>query len=226
MAFGLFAVLVIGLCVAIAYFGFAQRQARTRAVAALAQQIRFTFAQNDLSGIPQMPFALFRQGRGQKAELVISGRHNGLPLEIFDYEYYVDGGKSRDYHRFTCAILTIPAACPALSLSRENVLTRLVDHIDHHDVKLEYDDFNRRFLVNCKDQKFAFALLDGQMMEWLLAADNSDSLSRFDHIEIVGPWVLIAHMRLAPAAWLNLGTWLDTFHSHIPAIVYSTFPNK
>ena len=51
------------------------------------------------------------------------------------------------YHRFTCALLTIPAACPPLRLTHENVLTRLGDHLGHHDVKLEYDDFNRRFHV-------------------------------------------------------------------------------
>jgi hypothetical protein len=226
VAFLLFAVMVVLMCAAIAYFGFAQRQARARAVAALAQRVGFTYSQGDGYGIAQMPFTLFRQGRGQKAELVLSGTHNNLPLRIFDYEYYIDGGRSRDYHRFTCAVLTIPAACPPLRLSRENVLTRLEDHLTHHDVKLEYDEFNRRFLVNCEDQKFAFALLDGQMMEWLLAADGGDPLARFDRVEIIGPWVLLAHMRIPPASWLNLGTWLDTFHSHIPAIVYSTFPNR
>jgi len=226
VAFLLFAAVVLLICGAAAAFQFAQRQARVRAVGALAQRVGFTFAPTDASGIRDMPFALFRLGHGRKAELVISGTHNGLPLQIFDYQYYVQGNRSRDYHRFTCAILTIPAACPRLRLSRENVITRLEDHLTHHDVKLEYDDFNRRFLVNCEDQKFAFALLDGQMMEWLLAADRQDSLARFDRVEIVGPWVLLAHMRIPPASWLNLGTWLDTFHSHIPALVYSTFPNK
>jgi len=216
----------LGFCGVIAYLGFAQRQARVRGVAALAQRIGFAYSQRDPNGIAQMPFALFRLGHGQKAELVISGVHNNLPLQIFDYEYYVEGNRSRDYHRFTCAILTIPAACPPLRLSRENVLTRLGDHLTHHDVKLEYDDFNRRFVVNCEEQKFAFALLDGQMMEWLLAADSGDPLARFDRVEIIGPWVLLAHTRIPPASWLNLGTWLDTFHSHIPPIVYSTFPNR
>jgi hypothetical protein len=213
------------LVVAAAFVALAARQGRVRGVAALAPRVGFTFSQNDTTGIAQMPFAFFRMGRGQKASLVISGTHNGLPLCIFDYQYYIDGGRSRDYHRFTCAILTIPAACPPLRLSHENVLTRLGDHLSHHDVKLEYDDFNRRFLVNCEQQKFAFALLDGQMMEWLLEADGGN-VTRFNRVEILGPWVLLVHARLAPASWLNLGTWLDTFHSHIPAIVYSTFPNR
>lgn len=202
------------------YLQYQGRQARARAVAALAQRMGFTFSPDDGTGIADMPFGLFRIGNTRRAQFVVSGVHNDLPLRIFDYQYVTGEGRSRQLHRHTCAILAIPAACPPLCLTHENVLTRLEDHLGHHDVKLEYDDFNRRFLVNCEEQKFAFSLLDAQMMEWLLAADS------FDRVEIVGPWVLLAHTRLAPAAWLDLGTWLDAFHSHIPAVVYSSFPRR
>ena len=65
--------------------------------------------------------------------------------------------------------------------------------------------------MKCDDQKFAFTLLDGQMMQWLLDADA------FDRVEVVGPWVLLAASRLDPSAWLDLGTWLDEFHTPHPA---------
>ena len=213
-------VLVAIVAVGLAAFAlqYQARQARARAAAALAQRVGFTFAAADTAGIPDLPFPFFRLGRGRKAQLVLTGTHNQLPLQLFDYQYYVDTGRSREYHRFTCALLTIPAACPLLRLSHENVLTKLEDHLTHHDVKLEYDDFNQRFLVQCEDQKFAFALLDGEMMQWLLAADG------FQRVEIVGPWILLVRQRLAPASWLDLGTWLDAFHAHIPPIVYSSFP--
>ena len=202
------------------YFQIRRQVKRRRAIATLARSISFEYFQDDTQGITAMPFWLFRQGRGHKAQNVISGVHNKLPLKIFDYEYYTDAGKSRDYHRFTCAILTIPAACPPLSLSRENVLTRLVDHIDHHDVKLEYDDFNRRFRVSSEHQNFAFCLLDGKMMQWLLDSDT------FDRVETVGPWVLLVRKQLNPAVWRDLGTWLDAFQSHIPPVLYSSFPRS
>ena len=85
------------------------------------------------------------------------------------------------------------------SLGHENFLTRLGDHLGLHDVELEYDDFNRRFRVKCDDQKFAFSLLDGKMMQWLLGADT------FDSVEVDGPWVLLAGPKLDPARWLDLG---------------------
>ena len=37
-----------------------------------------------------------------------------------------------------------------------------------HQIEFEFDEFNRRFRVKCNEQKFAFALFDGQMMQWLL----------------------------------------------------------
>jgi len=204
---------------AVAFFQFQQRQARMRAVMALVTRIGFTFARDGYD-IPEMPFAFFRQGHSRKAQFVVSGRHDELPLEMFDYQYTTGNGRSSQVHRCTCAILTIPAACPELALSHENALTRLEDHLVHHDVELEYDDFNRRFRVSCEQQQFAFAVLDGEMMQWLLSADG------FEHLEIMGPWVLLVSRSVPPVSWVNLGNWLDAFHAHIPPIVYSTYPRQ
>jgi hypothetical protein len=211
--------LLFGIAVAaVYYFQIQRRVARRRAIATLARRVSFEYFQDDTAGITGMPFSFFQQGKGRKAQNVISGTHNKFPLKIFDYEYYIDSGRSRDYRRFTCAILTIPAACPSLRLSHETALTRLADHVGHHDIELEYDDFNRRFQVNGKDQKFAFSLLDGQMMQWLLDTDT------FERVEIVGPWVMVVRKQLNPAVWLDLGTWLDAFQTRVPPVVYSTFP--
>lgn len=196
------------------------RQARARALQAVAAHVNFAYRPDDREGIAEMPYALFRIGHSRQAGPIIEGTHNGLPLRLLDYEYVTGSGRSREVHRYTCGILTIPAACPALHLTHENALTRLEDHLGHHDVKLEYDDFNRRFVVDCEDQKFAFSMLDAQMMEWLLASDT------FDRMEIIGPWVMVACRRLDPHMWLTMGTWLDLFHTHIPEVVYSTYPRQ
>ena len=202
-----------------AWFQYAARQARIRAVAAVAQSVGFTFTTTDVDRIVDLPFGLFaKRGDKRRVELVISGTHDGVPMRIFDYWYVVQNGRNRTYHRYTCAIATVPAACPRLHLGHENILTRLGDDIGLGDIELEYDDFNRRFRVRCNDQKFAFSLLDGKMMQWLLDADD------FDSVEVDGPWVLLARPKLAPAHWLDLGTWLGAFTRQIPAVVYSTYP--
>jgi hypothetical protein len=224
---GLLVVVVLVAVVAgIAYaLKIKARQARVNAVMALAQRIGFSFSNDDVDHVVDMPFALFSRGDGRRVDLVITGTHNGVPMRMFDYWYYDQssngrGNRTRTYHRFTCALATIPAACPRLQLGHENFLTRLGDHLGLGDVELEYDDFNRRFRVKCADQRFAFSLLDGQMMQWLLDGDT------FDSIEVDGPWVLLAGAKLDPSRWLDLGSWLDGFHAQIPPVVYSTYPPR
>jgi hypothetical protein len=199
------------------------RVARMNAIAAIGRTIGFTFSADDTDRVVSMPFALFSKGVGRGVECVLSGTHDGLPMRLFDYWYYDEttdsrGNRSRQYHRFTCALATIPAACPRFQLGYENFLTRLGDHLGLNDVELEYDDFNRRFRVKCADQKFAFSLLDGGMMEWLLGSAS------FAAVEIDGPWVLVAADKLEPSQWLTLGSWLEQFHHQIPPVVYSTYP--
>jgi hypothetical protein len=218
--------LLAGVVVAgVYYLKYRARQARIAAVMALARRIGFTFSIDDVDHITAMPFVLFAKGDGRKVDLVCSGVHNGRPLRLFDFVYWEQssdgkGRRSRSYYRFTCAILQIPAACPGLCITHEDFLTRLGGAIGFRDVELEYDDFNRRFRVKCNDQKFAFTLLDGEMMQWLLDADG------FEALEVVGPWVLLARGRLPPSAWTNLGRWLDEFHGHVPPLVYSAYPPR
>jgi uncharacterized protein DUF3137 len=216
-------VVVAGAMIAVAYVQYRARLARMNAVAAIGRTVGFSFSAEDADRIVSMPFVLFSKGDGRGVECVLSGTHDGLPMRLFDYWYYDEtddgrGDRSRQYHRFTCAVATIPAACPRFQIGYENFLTRLGDHLGLNDVELEYDDFNRRFRVKCADQKFAFSLLDGQMMEWLLGSAS------FAAVEIDGPWVLVAADKLEPSQWLALGSWLEQFHHQIPPVVYSTYP--
>jgi len=226
MAFVLLAlVLAGGAVIGIAYLQRRARLARMNAVAAIGRTVGFTYSATDTDRIVSMPFVLFSKGQGRAVECILSGTHDGIPMRLFDYWYYDEttdgrGNRSRQYHRFTCALATIPAACPRLQLGYENFLTRLGDHLGLSDVELEYDDFNRRFRVKCDDQKFAFSLLDARMMEWLLGSAS------FAALEIDGPWILVAAEKLEPSKWLALGSWLQQFHHQIPAVVYSTYPPR
>lgn len=215
---------VAGLAVAgaVAYVQHRRRQARVAAAQALGRRIGFSFALRDDDRLVDLPFSLFGRGDGRAVELVLSGTHGGRPLRMFDYWYYdrstdSKGRTSRTYHRYSCGLLTIAAACSHLRLAHENFLTRLGQHVGVRDVEFESDDFNQRFRVACDDQRFAFCLVDGRMMEWLLGAPE------FDTLELVGPWVLLAAPRRDPARWPELGTWLDEFVAHVPDIVYAEY---
>jgi hypothetical protein len=193
-----------------------QRNSRRRAVQAVAGALDFDFATVDSYGLADLPFTLFQQGIG-KAQLVISGTHKGQLLHIFDYEHQ-SYPHSRDAKMYTCAVLTIPTGCPWLQLVHETALTRVAEQVIHADLDLEYDDFNREFVVSCADRNFAFCLLDGQMMEWLVGALG------IDRLEIIGPWILLANEPVDPSRWKELGEWLDAFRLHIPPVVYSSYP--
>ena len=226
MAIVLFVVLGLAIAGAGMYFSYKSRQKRVQAVMALGQRAGLDFSATDVDHIVDMPFTLFTRGDGRGVELVLSGTHNGAPLQLFDYWYYDETynaqthSTSRSYHRFTCGIATITAACPHLSIGHENFFSRIGSHVGVHDIEFESDEFNKQFRVKGSDQKFAFCVLDGQMMEWLQGSDA------FDTVEVVGPWVLVATGKLDPQRWLELGTWLDAFRSHIPQVVYSEYPAK
>jgi hypothetical protein len=213
LAFGAFAITIVVV-------QYRARQARVRSLATIARRIGFTFSAADTDHLVDMPFRLFSRGDKRAAELVLSGTHDGIPLRMFDYWYRVDSGKNTTYYRFSCALATIGAACPRLEIGHENFLTRLGDGFGLGDVELEYDEFNRRFQVKCADQRFAFSLLDGEMMQWLLDRDT------FESVEVDGPWVLLVRRKLDPAQWLDLGTWIDGFVRHVPAVVFSTYPPR
>jgi hypothetical protein len=221
----LLVILLLVVGVPVAYLQFRARQKRVAGAAALARRIGFTFSASDDERIVAMPFELFSKGGGREVSLVVSGTHNQIPMRLFDYMYYdesstAQGGRTRQYHRFTCAIATIPAACPRLNVGHENFFSRLGDHLGLTDVQFEYDDFNRRFRVKCDDQRFAFSLLDGNMMQWLLGADG------FSGVEVDGPWVFLAGDRLEPALWLERANWIEAFVRQIPSVVYSTYPPR
>jgi hypothetical protein len=218
-------VVVVGLAAlgAIWWYRYQAQQKRIAALAEVAQDLGFDFAVRDPHGMTGYPFALFSRGDGRRVEHVMWGERNALPMRVFDYWYYDEnsdgrGNRSRTYHRYTCAVLSIAADCPTLRIGHEGLASRIGSALGFKDVELEYDDFNRQYRVNCDDQKFAFSLLDGRMMEWLLRVTSIEAL------EVVGPFVLIAAPKLEPPDWRVLVQVAEEFHAHVPQVVWSTWP--
>ena len=207
-----------GVLAAVAYFNYQQQQKRYAALANIAASVGFVFTRGDADRLVDTPFDLFHRGSKRTVDCEIGGVHNGLNMRIFDYKYYVNNGKNGQWYKFTCGMTMIPAACPPLHIAHQGFFASIENLLGGHDIEFESDDFNKRFRVKCADQKFAFSLIDGQMMEWLLGAEN------FSNVEIVGPWVLYTGPRLKPNDWLGIGAWLDQFHAHIPNVVYSSYP--
>jgi len=223
MIVGGIVVLGVAAVVGVVYVQYRMKQKRIASLRAIAAGIGFEFSQADPADVLGLGFSLLNKGDGRGVESFMAGQHDGKSVECFDYWYYDEstdskGRRSRTYHRYTCGLLTFDAAVPHLALGRENFFSRIGNALGIDDIELEYEAFNREFRVRCDDQRFAFSVLDGQMMEWLLVAPD------FEAIEVSGSHVLLARRRAAPEAWPSLLSFLSDFRDHVPSVVFATYP--
>jgi hypothetical protein len=199
------------------------REKRRKELALAARQLGLSFSARDPFGCLGYPFALLRRGDGRGVENVLWGTWQGMPVRAFDYWYYEEerdskGRRSRRYHRFSCAVTEIEAACSPLRLERENLLTRLADHLALRDIEFESEEFNRRFNVKGEDRRFAHAFVDARMMAWLLTVPGEFSF------EVCGRWLLCSSRRRAPFDLVPLLGTLRGFRERVPRVVFDLYP--
>ncbi|TML86731.1 MAG: hypothetical protein E6G06_19915 [Actinobacteria bacterium] len=200
-------------------------QKRRAALTAVATSLGFRYAPDDPFDTVDLPFALFRRGDGRGVENVLWGVAGNLAVRVCDYWYYDEstdskGGRSRSYHRFSCSTTSIDAHVPGITVGRENVLTRLGGALGFDDIEFESEEFNRAFRVKSEDRKFAFDLIDARMMAFLLDASSGCTF------EVVGSDLLCATRRVRPAELPSLVQVLQSFHAHVPNVVWSLYPAR
>lgn len=216
--------LVLFAVVAAAAIGmsFYLKQRRRNELAAMARQLGLEFSPEDALGCLGLPFRLLTRGDGRGVENVMWGTWQGMPVREFDYWYYEEstdseGHRSRTYHRFSCAVTELEAACSPIAISRENLLTRLADAIGLDDLELELEEFNRAFNVKAKDRRFAVALCDQRMMRYLLGTDPAFAF------EACGRWLLCYSKRRRPTELVPLLGTLKGFRDHVPRVVFDLY---
>ena len=222
----LFFIVVGGLLVAAALIQRQLKLRRRQQLMGVAARMGLAFSETDLISpyrTLDLPFSLFQKGDGRGVENVMWGPVGELPVRLFDYWYYdessdSEGRRSRTYHRFTCALTEIDAGCPPLVIGRENALGRLGDHLGFRDVEFESEEFNRRFEIHCKDERFAFAFIDAGMIDWLLSLPGRSTF------EVVGKWIVAASPKLDPARWWDVLGLARDLRSHVPAVVRTLYP--
>ncbi len=89
---------------------------------------------------------------------MFTGDFHGRRLWVLDYEFTTRQGPSPVH----LIALALPVALPELTVSKDSVLPGVSD------IELESQAFNERFRVQADDQRFASAVLQPRMMEWLL----------------------------------------------------------
>jgi hypothetical protein len=164
------------------------------------------------------PFGL---GDHRRATNVLTGADPaGRPLVAFDYSYQTHstdskGNTTTQTHRFAVCALQLPAYLPRLTVTTENVLTRLGNAVGvTSDIELESEDFNRAFRVHSADPKFASDVLSPRVMETLLARRHLSW--RIDGADIIC-W---EDGRLSPAGVLEAASLLGVVVAGVPSFVW------
>jgi hypothetical protein len=224
---GIVLVFVLGaiLLGGIAYARYIAKKKRREAFALMATQLGLRYSAADPFGILSEPFALFEKGDGRGVENVMWGAWQGVDLRAFDYWYYEEstdseGHRNKNYSRFDCVIVPIDAACMRLTITHENLLTRLADALSFHDIQFESEAFNKAYQVKSADKKFANDMVDARMIDWLLKNGAGYSF------EIVGDEVMCYCEKLKPVALLPLLGTAKAFLDHVPGVVHSLYPRN
>ena len=218
---------VLAACVvlALAVMPWAQRQRRADDLATVAARNGLHHSGSDPFGCTRVAFSLFHKGDGRSVENVVwRDRPDGLATRAFDYSYYVEarddlGHMRRSYTRFSCVMAQIDGSWPDVTIQRSHLLDKALSLVGLGDIKLESDEFNRRFALRSPDRRFAVTLVDAQMIDFLMSTDACFAFA------VKGRWVLLASDPVAPALVPALMRVGETFVAHIPRVVYELWPS-
>jgi hypothetical protein len=176
-----------------------------------------TFFAQPASAEPRtMGFPKLADGFG---EIEIVTERDGLL--VFDYKVIRDpGGARQAIVRTPCVVGALGASCPTLTISRRGLAgAGSTGSSGLPEVAFESDMFNREIHVRCPDPRFAQALIDQRVMEWLLLFPSGWG------IQISGDRVLVFGQE-SPRA-MQSGPVIEMFNdflTHIPASVADLYP--
>lgn len=165
------AILVVGV---ISYFVDKKRR---EALAAVGAEHGFVVLDDDqleeLLGYWQRDSWPFDVGHGRRFTFGMRGTWDGRQALICDYQYKTTSGsgknRSTTTHRVSLSAVQLPVALPTLRVRPEGVFSRAWGAMTDSDIDLEWEEFNRDFVVESPDRAFATAVLHPRMMEHLVA---------------------------------------------------------
>ena len=193
--------LALVVAVAVLAVGWWRRRggaSRQRRLMLLCQRAGLDFAPLDLfADTAWLPFLMFGRAR-HGTENVVWERRRGADIRAFDfwYEDLADGGGAPSRRRLTCAVVPIPASTPRLRVAPRDLDDDLRAAVGLREVRLELEEFDRRFVVEAEDERFAFAFLEQRMMEALLAIPDGVSVEVNENLLLLSAPLLPAEQVL------------------------------
>ena len=207
-------------------YGFLRRSRRQAGLAQVAAKAGLHLSEGDPFDCTRVRFTLFCKGDGQGAENVMwhDDDANGRSYRVFDCWYYVEhkdeyGRVTKTYHRYSAAMALVGSSWPDITIVREGLLAKALKLVGG-DIDFESEEFNRLFYVQCPDRRFATALLDAGMLDFLLSTKGELGF------EIKGRWLLVWTAPVRPELMPGLLRIAETFVAKIPPVVWSLYPSS
>ena len=193
---------------------------RRKRMSEVAARHGLSFSAKDPFHMPStLPLAFFDRGHSRKVSNVMYGRTlEGRDLRAFDYEYTTGSGKNRRVYHFSCGLISTGAAWPQLTLGPEGFFDRVMDVIGGADIQFESEEFNREWEVRSSDPRFASALIDAEMMLFLMEKAEGA------RVEVHGPWILFSGEQRDPESLPQAIASAEAFREGIPPVVWSLYP--
>ena len=201
------------------------RAKRAAQIPGIAARAGLEYAETDPFNCTRVGFHLFTKGDGRGAENVMWREPgDGHVYRVFDYWFYDEhrsesGEPQRTYHRSSCAMALVGSAWPDITIVREGLVEKMLAKVAGGDIDFESEEFNRLFAVRCQDRRFASALIDAQMLEFLLSTQGALNF------EVKGRWLLIWRDPVAPKLMPGLLGVAQRFVEHIPPVVWDLYPS-
>lgn len=211
--------------IAVVLIPWALRRRGEESLASVAARNGLDHSTVDPFGTTRVAFPLFRKGDGRQVQNVVwRERPDGLATRAFDFSYFVerkdDFGQVRRTHTyFSCVMVQVDGAWPAVSITREGLVERALDLVGLGDIELESDAFNRRFALRSGDRRFAVTLVDARMIDFLLSTEAHFAFF------VKGRWVLLVSDPVRPPQVPALMRLAEAFVENIPRVVYELWPS-
>jgi hypothetical protein len=215
-----FVVLAAFTSLAVVWWRRKRRADRQRGLMLLCRRAGLEFAPMDLAtGTAWLPFPMF--GRSKSGtENVVWDRTRGPGIRVFDFSFAEDGGDQpvapREYR--TCAVIPMFASCPRVRIARRDLTDDARVLVGMREVRLDLEAFNRRFVVETDDERFAIAFLEQRLMEGLLGLPRSVTAETNEDV------LLLTSPLLPPAEVLRLFDVAVELSERIPRSLGSLYP--
>lgn len=166
-----------------------RRQRRWAQLCALVDSTGWSLTPSEPGLIDLSAQAPFGIGHSRAATDVVRGELDGIPFASFTYTYVVtqSNGKtttSATYQNMVTCIRTPPSP-HTLTVAPEGPYAGLLDVFGMGDLKLESDDFNRRFNIRTNSDRFAYDVLNPTNMHWMLTDRRFVLPFRFENANLM-----------------------------------------